>query len=81
MPIDKSQQEELFAQLRANGVREDCPACGSLLRRVGDIVAPPATPDGGGTVLGGPSFPLVQLICEQCSYVMHFAATPLGIKS
>jgi hypothetical protein len=59
MPIEKPQQRELFARLRAKGVRENCPACGATSWMAGDIVAPPPTPDGGGTVVGGPSFTLV----------------------
>jgi hypothetical protein len=47
----------------------------------GDIIAPPAAPGGGGTAVGGPSFPLVQIVCKNCSYVMQFASTPIGLDS
>ena len=32
-------------------------------------------------MLGGPNFPLVQIVCENCSYVMHFASTSIGLDS
>ncbi len=79
MPIDASQHEQLLDWLRAKGVRQDCLACGTSAWDPGDIIAPPAAPSGGGTVIGGPSFALVQLVCRNCAYVMHFACTPIGL--
>jgi hypothetical protein len=79
MPISDSQKEQLFEWLKAKGVRQDCPACGSASRRVGDIIATPSAPAGGGTVVGGPNFRVVQVICTQCAFVMHFATTPIGL--
>jgi hypothetical protein len=78
MTIDVPQQKTLYEWLSAKGVREDCPACGSYERMVGDIVAPPAAPGGGGTSVGGPSFLLAQVICRNCGFVMHFASTLIG---
>jgi hypothetical protein len=81
MPMSPLQQEELFQWLRDKGVREDCPACSAKSWTVGDIVAPLSALSGGGTALGGTSFPLVQIVCKNCSYVMHFAGTPIGIDT
>jgi hypothetical protein len=33
------------------------------------------------TAVGGPSFPLVQIVCKNCSYVMQFASTPIGLDA
>lgn len=71
MPIDNMQACELFT-----GCVRRMSAPGW---EAGDIVAPPATPEGGGTVIGGPSFPLVQIICPNCAYVMHFASPRVGL--
>lgn len=79
MPISQSQHKQLFQWLQSKGVREDCPACGSNDRTSGDVIAPPATPEGGGTVVGGPHFPLVQVLCEHCGFVMHFATPTVGL--
>ena len=73
------QGSELFRWLREKNVRTDCSAFGSPAWEPGDIIAPPATPEGGGTVVGGPSFPLVQIICPSCAYVMHFASPRVGL--
>ena len=81
MQISPSQQQELFHWLRAKGVREDCPACGAESWMAGDIIAPPTAPGGGETAVGGPSFPLVQIVCKNCSYVMQFAGTPIGLDT
>lgn len=79
MTLDKSKQDRFLAWLDSKGVRRDCPACGSIERHAGDIVAPPSAPTGGGTVVGGPNYPLVQLVCSNCGYVMHFASTKMAV--
>jgi hypothetical protein len=79
MPITDLKKERLFAWLKEKKVRPECFACGSTSRRVGDIIATPSAPEGGGTVVGGPNFRVVQVICKQCAFVMHFATTPVGL--
>lgn len=79
MTLGKAKQEQFIAWLQSKGVRSDCPACGASDRQPGDIVAPPSTPAGGGTVVGGPNYPLVQLVCRNCGYVMHFASTVMDV--
>lgn len=81
MSLHESKKQQLLNWLQAKGVRDDCPACGATGRHPGDIVAPPTTPDGGGTVVGGPNFPLVQVICQNCGYVMHFATTSIQMPT
>lgn len=79
MTLAEETKEAVFAWLETKGVRSDCPACGCKEWEVGDIIAPPATPHGGGTAHGGPSFPLVQLCCQRCGFVMHFNSTRIGL--
>ncbi len=81
MPLSPEQQETLFRWLREKGVRKECPACGHQTWKAGDIIAPASAPGGGGTAVGGPTYSLVQLVCQHCSFVMHFATTPIGIES
>ncbi len=81
MPLDDERRARLESWLQEKGVRRDCIACGSETWRVGDVVAPPPTPSGGGTVVGGPSFPLAQIICEHCGFVMHFSTVTAGIAT
>jgi hypothetical protein len=76
MPIDEIHKKTLSDWLRDKGVTQKCPACGRNAGwHVGDVIAPPVAPGGGGTVVGGPSFPLVQVMCGNCAYVMHFAGS------
>lgn len=57
-----------------------CPVCGTNNWTVADhLVSPPITGVGGGTFLGGPSYPHVMLISNECGYVMMFNAIILGI--
>lgn len=75
MAIDQSSQA-FTNWLTERGVRNECPACDGNDWIIRDD-APPATPDGGGTTLGGPSFPLILRVCKSCAYVMHFATPHL----
>ena len=79
MTLATKQEHDVLAWLKKQGVRGDCVACGHEGWEVGDIIAPPATPHGGGTVIGGPTFPMVQVFCAKCGYVMHFNSTLIGL--
>ena len=60
-------------------VKLECGACRKTEFSVGDIVAAPSTRDGGGTVIGGPAFPTVQVICNHCAHVMLCSTVDMGI--
>ncbi len=79
MTLGTKQEHDVLDWLEQHGVRRDCVACGHEGRAVGDIIASPSTPHGGGTALRGPSFPLVQVFCEKCGYVMHFNSSRIGL--
>lgn len=78
MPINSSQQEKLKAWLDSKGVRPQCGACGSNDWAPGDIVAAPRY-SSQGLAIGGPTVPMVQLVCSNCAHLMLFAAVPIGI--
>jgi len=80
MSLNQEQTRKLEKWLnskRAFG-SENCPICGYNDWKPGDIVVAPVR-SGGGTRLGGPTVPMVQLICGNCAYVLLFAAVPIGI--
>jgi hypothetical protein len=64
----------------AQGIRTECPMC----RTHNDwelqdlIVTPPVR--RGGVHITGSLPPLLQVVCRQCAFVLHFAATPMGIS-
>ena len=50
-----------------------CPICGNGQWEAGEIISG-SDVSGEGNVL-----PMVQVICQNCSYVMMFAAMPIGL--
>jgi predicted nucleic-acid-binding Zn-ribbon protein len=55
------------------GVNRNCPMCGSGEWETGEIVSGTSV-DGSGNVL-----PMAQLVCQNCGYVVSFAAMPIGL--
>ena len=80
MPLSQDQVNRAQSWLNAKGVRAECHACGRNNWAVGDIVAAP-TYSAGGIAIGGPSVPMLQVICANCAYVRLFAAVPVGLAS
>lgn len=78
MPISQEQANKLQSWLDTKGVRPSCPACGTNNWAPGDVIAAPVFAEGGFRI-GGPTVPMVQLICANCAYVRLFAAVPIGL--
>jgi predicted nucleic-acid-binding Zn-ribbon protein len=55
------------------GVNRNCPMCGSGEWETGEIVSGTSV-DGSGNVL-----PMAQLVCQNCGYVVSFAAMLIGL--
>ena len=71
-------QTKLTNWINSHGISSDCPACGKNNWAAGQIISAP-TMAGGGMQIGGPTVPMVQLICGACAYVMLYAAVPIGL--
>lgn len=55
-----------------------CPSCGFRSFSLADIVIEvPFEP--GRIVLGGPTYPMLLVVCTECAHALHFAAVPLGL--
>ena len=79
MPLDQNQINKVNAWMNSHGVNNNCPACGRAnMWQIGDVVAPPVM-IGNNINLGGPSVPMVQVLCGNCAHVMLFAAVPIGL--
>ena len=79
MPLDDEQRLKLAKWFSLKKVTPICPSCGHNNWQTGDIVTGMPTMKGGGIVVGGPSIPMVQVICTNCGYVRLYAAVPLGL--
>ncbi len=78
MPLDQAQQQKLQGWMNSKRIRPQCPACGANQWAHGEVINAPVAVQGG-IAIGGPSVPMVQLICGNCAYVMLFAAVPIGL--
>lgn len=79
MPLDAAQLQKVQNWMASKGVRGQCPYCGgSSGSSAGEIIAAP-THVGGGIAIGGPTVPMLQIVCNNCGHVSHFAAVPMGL--
>jgi hypothetical protein len=66
MPLNEEQSRRLQESLERRGVRNPiCPFCGRRAFTPGDVV--------NENLLVGEGKPMVQLICNNCSYIALFA--------
>lgn len=79
MPLSAAQQQKMTAWVQTKGANAVCGACGQNNWSAGDVVAAPVMEASGNINIGGPSVPMAQLICNNCAYVMLFAAVPIGL--
>ncbi len=73
MPLTHEQVHKLEQWWDSAGVERKCPMCGHGQWEAGEIISG-SDVSGQGSVL-----PMVQVICQNCSYVMMFAAMPIGL--
>jgi predicted nucleic-acid-binding Zn-ribbon protein len=73
MPLNDEQVNKLEQWWDSAGVDRTCPMCGNGQWDTGEIISG-SDVSGEGNVL-----PMVQVICQNCSYVMMFAAMPIGL--
>ena len=79
MPLSEGKLAAVRSYLQGKGANGPCSACGNNAFAVADIVTAPVMPEGGGIALGGPSVPMVQVVCSRCGCIRFFAAMPMGI--
>jgi hypothetical protein len=73
MPLSHEQVHKPEQWWDSTGVERKCPMCGHGQWEAGEIISGTDV-SGQGSVL-----PMVQVICQYCSYVMIFAAMPIGL--
>lgn len=80
MPLDQNQIDRIQRHMNNCSVRNQCHACGSNNFSIGEMVASPGF-SAHGVSIGGQTIPMVQVVCNRCGYVMHFAAKVVGLIS
>jgi len=75
--LNEEQKKKLLEHLQKKFAGA-CPICVTNAWTIGPLLhALPWT--GGGVTLGGGAIPMVVVVCNNCSFVAHFAAVPIGI--
>ena len=76
MPLTEDQEKRLVNWVYEHKAYASCPACGTNDWSTGEIIAaPPHT--GEARINGGETIPMIQVICDNCKFVMLFAAAPI----
>ena len=83
MPLDMPTKQKIQAALTERGALQPCARCGhKAFELVDGYFTQPVQNDlGGAFMLGGPSLPLVAVICVRCGNVNFHALGVLGLMS
>jgi hypothetical protein len=74
--------QKWFDEKMAGGVIGKCGMCGSRSwTLVEHLVAPPTWNSGGGMLIGGISFPMVMITCQNCGNTHFHSAVMIGLVS
>ena len=76
MPLTPDQVKLATAHVQRH--LHQCPMCGSSAWSFGDIVNN-LVYQGPSLVIGGPTIPMLLVVCRACSYTVQFAAVPIGL--
>ena len=78
--FDETKKAKALKELNAKWTQSNqCNICGSADWAVAEDLVMPMPFTSGGIVLGGPSYPQLQVICKNCGNTHFFNAVILGI--
>ncbi len=78
--LDGKQKQKIVDFLNEKAPRVgSCPECGSQKMTLGDHVVQPMNASAGGVSIGGPSYPQIMIVCENCGHTKYFNAVVIGI--
>lgn len=75
--LDSSEVKRVRKWLQDRSIELKCPICGSANWSPGTVVVPTKYSEDAVLVVGGVEYPMLQLICNDCGYVMLFSARPI----
>lgn len=82
MSITADQRKQIQFWIQGKGLSETCLACNTKASRtVEDEIVVSPIESTGGMILSDKTVPMVQVICSNCGYVMHFSAAVIGIPA
>jgi RNA polymerase subunit RPABC4/transcription elongation factor Spt4 len=75
--LNSGEVKKVQEWLRERDVKVQCPICGSPKWSPGTVIVPTKYSETAALVFGGVEYPMLQLICDDCGYVMLFSARPI----
>lgn len=78
MPLTE-EQRKVAADALQTRVKNPCPSCGSRSFTIADVVSALPFDPNGPLVIGGPTVPILLVICENCALLIPFSAVKLGL--
>jgi hypothetical protein len=80
MPFTHDMRKTIITALEACGANKPCPRCyTNSWNLVDGFVNHPLSDIPGQLILGGPSIPVVVVVCDTCGYLAEHAAGKLGL--
>lgn len=80
MPFTSSTRYDIIAALEARGANKPCPRCYvNSWNLVDGFVNHPMSDIPGQLILGGPSIPVVVVVCDNCGYLAEHAVGKLAV--
>jgi predicted nucleic-acid-binding Zn-ribbon protein len=77
MPITQGQFQKLAKWMADKNIRISCDTCGHTGFAPNDIVVLSIHRDGA--IHPSETAPVLQMVCQNCGHIVHFAARPIGL--
>lgn len=72
-------KKKIESWLNENAETPACPVCGSNLWNMGEYLLRGEAYTTGGFLVGGPSYPMAFIVCDNCGHVRQFMAKKIGL--
>lgn len=77
--LSQADKDKIVTWLKEKGKNHHCPVCSVNDWTVADNLLNGMVFSGGNFIVGGPSYPMAFIVCNNCAYTRHFMAVPMGI--
>lgn len=77
--LTPAEREKAVAWINRKAPQLSCPSCGQRKFTLGENYLAPPVWYGGNMMLGGISYPMFFLVCDNCFHVMTYSAIASGV--
>lgn len=79
--ISADDKQKAIQWLTAKAPSLSCPSCGNNRFGVADHLVTPTLYSKAGHLLGGPTYPMFIVFCENCGFCLQYSAITAGLVS